>query len=221
MTLFNHTKAVLFDLDGTLLDSYLDLAAATNMVLQEQGRAPLPPEHYRCAAGAGARGLLKVAFGIEPDHAQFESLKEAFFTAYENNIATWTQAFDGIPPLLEKLKNHGIMWGVVTNKSSRFSEPLAKAFSFFEESGVLISGDTTPYSKPHPEPIFEAMRRMGVQPSECIYVGDDARDIQAGHAAGVRTVAASYGYIHGSIASWNADAVISHPLDLLKLIVVP
>lgn len=213
-------QAVLFDLDGTLVDSAPDLGAAVDEMRTDRGLPPLPMAKYRPMAGAGARGMLGVAFGITPDAVEFEAMREEFFVRYERRMLTGTHAFEGIPELLQALHKCGLRWGVVTNKQRRFTEPLTAALPLFATAGAIVSGDSTPHSKPHPEPLFEAARRLGVPPEACIYVGDDERDIIAGRAAGMRTVAAAYGYMgtRADAALWNADATITSPLALLKLL---
>ncbi len=221
--LFHGVQAVLFDLDGTLIDSASDLGSAADGMRVRRGMASLPLELYRPHAGSGARGMLRVAFDIAPDHADYPALKEEFFCAYEACMTERTRPFDGVPDLLSRLVSAGMPWGVVTNKSQRFSVPLARSMPLFDAASVLISGDTTPHSKPHPEPLLEAARRLGLAPGQCIYVGDDERDIQAGRAAGMQTVAARYGYLGfgADVASWQADAEVSSPLQLLKLLQLP
>ncbi|MDQ0069173.1 phosphoglycolate phosphatase [Variovorax boronicumulans] len=214
------TQAVLFDLDGTLIDSAPDLGAAADKMRTDRGLESYPLERYRPHAGSGARGMLGVAFGITPDAPEFPELREEFFVAYERRMLFNTQVFDGIQALIDAIQARGLLWGVVTNKSMRFTDPLTRAMPLFASAGAIVSGDTTPYAKPHPEPLHEAARRLGVPSEACIYVGDDERDIIAGRAAGMRTVAATYGYM-GSRADatlWEADASISLPLELLHLL---
>ncbi|MBK9575224.1 MAG: HAD-IA family hydrolase [Rhodoferax sp.] len=213
-------RAVLFDLDGTLLDSAPDLGAAADQMRVKRGLTSLALADYRPAAGAGARGLLGVAFGVTPDHPDFAALRDEFFGNYERCLTQRTTAFDGIGALLAELAARQLAWGVVTNKAARFTEPLTRAMPLFATAGAVVSGDTTPYAKPHPEPLLEAARRLSVPPTECIYVGDDERDIIAGRAAGMLTVAATYGYLgsHGDVAQWGADATINSPLALLQLL---
>lgn len=213
--------AILFDLDGTLIDSAPDLGAAADQMRVQRGLPSLPLAQYRHMAGAGARGMLAVAFGMTPEHAQFAELKEEFFLNYERCMMQRTYAFDGVPVLIEQLQQRGLPWGVVTNKSSRFTDPLTRAMPLFASAAVVISGDTTPHAKPHPEPLFEAARRIDVAPARCLYVGDDERDIVAGLAAGMATVAATYGYlgIKTDTARWGAHASIDNPLALLNLLV--
>ncbi|MGJ7507764.1 phosphoglycolate phosphatase [Variovorax sp. GT1P44] len=214
------TQAVLFDLDGTLIDSAPDLGAAADQMRTDRGMPSLPLERYRPMAGAGARGMLGVAFGITPDAPEFAALREEFFVKYESRMLRNTQVFDGVAELVEALRARGLRWGVVTNKSVRFTGPLTRSMPLFETARAIVSGDTTPYSKPHPEPLFEAARRLGVPPEACVYVGDDERDMMAGRAAGMRTVAATYGYMgeQAEVARWDADAAIASPMELLQLL---
>ena len=218
--LFAHASVVLFDLDGTLIDSAPDLGAAVDKMRVDRGLVSFPFERYRPMAGAGARGMLGEAFGITPDDPQFEPMREEFFRNYENCLTERTQPFGGVSELLGGLEGAGLKWGVVTNKSMRFTNPLVSGMPLFAGAAAVVSGDTTPYAKPHPAPLLEAAARIGVAPECCIYVGDDERDIQAGKAAGMGTVAAVYGYLGKSVsvADWNAHAVINSPLELLHLL---
>jgi len=220
MPIFSNVSAVLFDLDGTLVDSAPDLGAAADELRMARGMPSLPMTDYRPMAGSGARGMLAVAFGITPEHPDFEALKEEFFRNYERRLTQSTFAFDGVAELISSIVARGMKWGVVTNKSSRFSEPLTGAMPIFSSAGAIVSGDTTPHSKPHPEPLFEAARRLNVAPQSCIYVGDDERDIVAGKAAGMPTVAACYGYLGNKAETnaWGADAYVQAPLGLLDLL---
>jgi len=164
--------------------------------------------------------MLEIAFAMSPEHPDYETMREEFFSNYERCLTERTFAFDGVPELIEALQARGIAWGVVTNKSQRFTNPLTAAMSLFADAGAIVSGDTTPHAKPHPAPLLEAARRMGLNPAHCLYVGDDERDIAAGHAAGMRTVAATYGYLgsQSNVAAWNAHAQINSPLALLQLL---
>jgi phosphoglycolate phosphatase len=218
--MFDHIDAVLFDLDGTLIDSAPDLGAAADKMRTDRGMAPLPLADYRPMAGAGARGMIGVAFGLTPQDENFTVLKEEFFTNYEACMAERTYAFDGVAELIARIDGAGLKWGVVTNKSARFTLPLTRQMPLFGTAQTIVSGDTTPHAKPHPAPLLEAARQLNVAPERCVYVGDDERDIVAGRAAGMPTVAAAYGYL-GALAdtkSWNADATIVSPAALLNLL---
>ena len=220
MSPFKDIQAVLFDLDGTLIDSAPDLGAAADTMRVKRGLPSLPLENYRHMAGAGARGMLGIAFGMAPDHPEYADMREEFFRNYEACMTERTYAFDGVAELIAQLVSLGLPWGVVTNKQARFSEPLTRQMPLFASAATVISGDTTPHAKPHPEPLFEAARRLQVAPERCIYVGDDERDIIAGHAAGMGTVAATYGYLgqHANTTGWGAHATIDLPVQLLKLL---
>ena len=218
--MFQDIRAVLFDLDGTLIDSAPDLGAAADKMRTDRGLPPLPLAVYRPMAGAGARGMLDIAFGMAPDHAEFALYREEFFANYESRMTQHTRIFAGVAELLAQLQAQQLPWGVVTNKSARFTEPLTRAIPLFETAGAVISGDTTPHAKPHPAPLLEAAARLRLEPVQCVYVGDDERDIVAGLAAGMRTVAAAYGYLgaQADLRSWGAHAEIKSPEDLLQLL---
>ena len=218
--IFSDTQAVLFDLDGTLIDSAPDLGAAVDKMRLDRGLPSLPSSQYRSMAGAGARGMIGVAFGITPEHADFAVLREEFFCNYERNLMQKTYIFDGVLELIAQLVVREIPWGVVTNKAKRFTLPLMRAMPLFASARTVVSGDTTPHAKPHPEPLFEAARQIGMSPSQCVYVGDDERDIVAGLAAGMKTVAAGYGYLgqKADPTTWGAHATINSPVGLLQLL---
>jgi len=218
MSRFAHAQAVLFDLDGTLIDSAPDLGFAADQMRVRRGLPSLPLDAYRPMAGAGARGMIGVAFGYAPDHPEFEALRQEFLDNYQACMTQRTRAFDHVETLLSALHSAGRRWGVVTNKSERFALPLTAGMPLFQTAGAVVGGDTTPHSKPHPEPLLEAARRLGLAPETCIYVGDDERDIQAGKAAGMPTVAALYGYLgtKQDVAAWGADVMIENPVELLN-----
>jgi 2-phosphoglycolate phosphatase len=212
-------KAVLFDLDGTLIDSAPDLGAAADKMRVDRGLPSLPLDKYRPMAGAGARGMLGIAFGITPEHADFADLREEFFRNYESCMTQRTYVFDGVAQLIAQLVAHEVAWGVVTNKAMRFAGPLTKGMPLFSTARTVVGGDSTPHPKPHPAPLLEAARQVGVRPIECVYVGDDLRDVQAGKAAGMATVAATYGYLGTTdVRDWGADVHIETPLALLPLL---
>lgn len=218
-----NVRAVLFDLDGTLVDSAPDLGSAADRMRLARGMHSLALQDYRPHAGSGARGMLGVAFGMSPEHRDYEVLREEFYCQYEACLTERTRAFTGVAELLENLLQRGLRWGVVTNKAQRFSTPLTRAMPLFASASTIISGDTTPHTKPHPAPLLEAARRLGLEPNECVYVGDDARDILAGRAASMATVAALYGYlgVGADVARWGADAEVNSPLEVLKLLDMP
>jgi len=212
-------KAVLFDLDGTLLDSAPELGAAANALLMSRGLPVRPIADYRAYAGSGARGMLRVALDIGPDHADYERHKADLLTAYEAVLFN-TMAFAEVATLLSQISQAGLPWGIVTNKAERFALPLIGSSPLLASAAAVVCGDTTPHAKPHPEPLFEAARRLSIDPARCVYVGDDERDIVAGLAAGMGTVAATYGYLgqQTDISRWNAHLHIDSPLDLLKFL---
>jgi 2-phosphoglycolate phosphatase len=218
--MFNDIEAVLFDLDGTLIDSAPDLGAAADKMRTDRGLAPLPLADYRPMAGAGARGMIGIAFGLTPDDDGFGDLKEEFFVNYEACMTERTYAFDGVAELIAQIDRSGLKWGVVTNKSARFTLPLTRRMPLFGSAQTIISGDTTPHAKPHPAPLLEAARQLQLHPGRCVYVGDDERDIVAGRAAGMPTVAAAYGYLGAmtDTRGWKADATIVSPAALLNLL---
>ena len=213
-------EAVLFDLDGTLIDSAPDLGAAVDQMRLDRGLPSLPPERYRVMAGAGAQGMIGVAFGLGPQEQGYEALREEFLSNYERCMTTRTCAFAGVAELIEQLLQRNLAWGVVTNKAERFTLPLTGAMPLFASARAIVAGDTTPHAKPHPAPLLEAARRLGLAPQHCLYVGDDERDIVAGRAAGMTTVAATYGYLgqQSDVTAWGAHAAIHAPAELLQLL---
>jgi N-acetyl-D-muramate 6-phosphate phosphatase len=212
-------KAVLFDLDGTLIDSAPDLAGAANQMRTARGLPELPYAHFRPMVGSGARGMLQRALGMDPAHEHFAASREEFLDLYAGRMTRETQVFADMVPVLHALAQRCLPWAIVTNKAARFSEPVVRALGLHLQSKTLVSGDTTPHAKPHPAPLLEAARRIGVAAGECIYVGDDQRDVQAGRAAGMITVAVAWGYLGlgEAIEDWGADHVIESPHQLLQL----
>jgi len=210
-------RGVLFDLDGTLIDSAPDLAGAANRLRADHGMEPLPLELLRPMVGSGARGMVGVAFGVAPGEAQFEPLRDAFLAHYEAGLLERTQAFEGVDAMLSALEAAGIPWGIVTNKATRFTTPIVAGLGLAQRAAVVVCGDTTPHSKPHPEPLWHAARALGLSPEGVVYVGDDLRDAQAARAAGMPMVAATWGYlgVGESVHDWGADALVDAPLQLL------
>ena len=213
-------QGVFFDLDGTLADTAPDLVAATNKLLLARNLDPKPYEFLRPYASAGARGLLEGAFGISTDHPDFITLRDEFFSNYEKALLVESTLFKDIDYLLDQMDQAKLPWGIVTNKSQRFTNPLVELMGLHERSASTVSGDTTPHSKPHPEPILHAAKLANIDPTKSLYVGDDIRDVIAGKAAGMKTVAAAYGYCgcKEPPEAWGADYLINTPLELVKII---
>ena len=209
-------KAVLFDLDGTLIDSAPGLGHAADLMRCKRGLPSLPLGCYRPLAGAGARGMLSIALGRTTLSPDFEELKQEFFTTYEACMLLHCELFPGIAAMINGLKDRQLMWGIVTNKSQRFTLPIVRSIASFQDVKAVVSGDTTAFTKPHPEPLFEAARLLGVLPADCIYVGDDKRDMDAAKAAGMAGYAATWGYLgEHDLNTWHADAFLKSPADLL------
>jgi len=208
-------KLILFDFDGTLADTARDLAAAANRQRERQQLAPLPFEALRPVASQGARGMLRVALGLTPEHAGYEASKQQFLTDYEACMHDHVALFDGIALLLDTLTAHGHAWGIVTNKLAYLAIPLIRQLGLEAGSAAIVGGDTTPHVKPHPAPLLHAAQLAGFAPERCLYVGDDERDILAGKAANMATIAVAYGYAAPrDIPNWQADAVAQTPHDI-------
>ena len=211
-------RGMLFDLDGTLADTAPDLAAAANAMRLARGLDALPLDALRPVASLGARGLLLVAFEKAPDDQDYVALRDEFLSRYEEALAVHTRLFDGMPQVLDALEERGLAWGIVTNKAERFTKPLAAYLGLADRAGAIVSGDTTPFTKPHPGSLLHAAELLDLPPSACVYVGDDYRDIVAGRAAGMDTVAAAWGYCaHSLPTEWEAGVVLAQPRDLLTL----
>lgn len=215
-------RAALFDLDGTLADTAPDLVAAVNKMRRDRGLALVPVEQLRPLASAGARGLIGGAFGIAPDHREFAPMREEFLANYEADLCIETTLFPGIAELLDALDSRGVQWGIVTNKVGRLTMPLVEQLGLAARAGCVVSGDTTPHSKPHPAPLLHAAQALALPPEQIVYVGDDLRDVQAGFAAGMATVAAAYGYCGADLppALWHAQHIVDSPRELQRLLAV-
>lgn len=210
--------AVLFDLDGTLADTAPDLAAALNQMLQEDGRVPLPFSQLRPWVSWGAMRMIRVGYGEGLAETELQDLRGRFLACYEAGLCRESRLFPGIPELLTTLESAGVPWGVVTNKPGWLTEPLLGALGLGGRAGSVISGDTLPHAKPHPMPLLHAARELRVDARACAYVGDNVRDIEAGRAAGMHTVAATWGYIpdDDDPAAWQADALLEDPWALAR-----
>jgi phosphoglycolate phosphatase len=210
-------EAVLFDFDGTLVDSAPDLAGTANDLRSERGLPPLPFERLRPMVGAGARGMVGVAFGVKPGDDEFAALRDAFLDRYAQRMLQTTRVFDAMQPVLQRLEGAGVRWGIVTNKATRFTKPMVAGLGLSERIAALVCGDTTPHSKPHPAPLLEAARQLALPAAHCVYVGDDLRDVIAGRAAAMATLIAQWGYLGDGppVHEWGADALLDTPTALL------
>ncbi|MCU0811936.1 MAG: phosphoglycolate phosphatase [Thiobacillaceae bacterium] len=213
--------AVLFDLDGTLVDTAPDLGYALNLQRARHGLPPLDDELIRPQASHGARGLLEIGFDLQPDDRHFASLREEFLQLYADNICRYSRPFPGILELLAELEARGLKWGVVTNKPAAFTEPLMSILDLAERAACIVSGDTCPHPKPHPAPMLAAAELCGAQPAQCLYLGDAERDIQAANAAAMPSLVAAWGYIGSADQphTWGAHGQIRHPCETLDYLV--
>ena len=210
-------RAVLFDLDGTLADTAGDLASALNRLRTEHRMAALPPESTRAHTSSGARGLLKVGFDLDPGDERYIPMRDRFLDLYEEALCVHTQLFEGMAELLGELERRTVVWGIVTNKPRRFTDPLVRELRLHTRAACVVSGDTTSRPKPAPDPLLHAAEVLRIAPAACLYVGDDLRDIQGARAAGMPVIAAGWGYlgVEGDPGSWGADAVLAHPAEVL------
>lgn len=210
-------EAVLFDLDGTFADTAPDLGAALNHVRELHKLPPIPLEISRLQASHGSAGLIKLGFGIDPNAEAFPALRDELLKHYTAHICDLTTLFTGMKELIDLLEQRGLPWGIVTNKPHRFTLPLMQALGYAERAACLVSGDTCAHAKPHPEPLLHAAKSMKVAPQNCLYLGDDKRDMDAGNAAGMKTVIALFGYINpkADLNKWKATASVNNPMDLL------
>lgn len=216
-------QAVLFDLDGTLVDSAPDLALAAQRMRAARGLEPLAFSAYRPHASAGARGMLRIAFDRLPTDDVYELLRQEFLHEYSQCLLKNTTCFDGVDQLVDALTDVRLPWGIVTNKAQHLTRQVLAGLPLLSSAGVVVCGDTLPRAKPHPDPLLEAARLLAVDPRACLYVGDDERDMVAGREAGMFTVAARYGYLgeSGTTSHWPADAEIDFPTEVLKWLPLP
>jgi 2-phosphoglycolate phosphatase len=213
-------RLVLLDLDGTLADTAPDLAAAVNRMRIARGIEPLPVTELRPYVSHGARGMVRRAFDVTPDDARYQELRDEFLREYEAALCVDSALFPGMDDTLQRLEQLGVKWGIVTNKLARYTLPLVQALQLSERAACVVSGDTTPFSKPNPAPLLHALAAARADAAAAIYVGDDRRDIDAGRAAGMRTIVASYGYLGNGVPyqDWGEDDVIHAPQELLALL---
>jgi 2-phosphoglycolate phosphatase len=209
-------QAVLFDLDGTFADTAPDLARALNAMRATRNLPPVPLEATRSVTSTGARGLLRVGFGMAPEHPDYAAMREEFLEIYTKYLCVETRLFPGMSELLDGIEARGIKWGIVTNKVERLAKPLIAQLALGARCGCVVGGDTAGVTKPHPAPLLAASRLLGIAPDLSVYVGDDLRDVEAGRAAGMKTIAVRYGYLNGGDPdSWGADAVVDTPAAVL------
>jgi len=210
-------KTVLFDLDGTLLDTAPDLAAALNNVLAENQREPLPYETIRGVVSHGGMALIKLGFRLDESSPDFEPLRQRLLSIYRANLSSKTRPFPGMAELLDRLEQGGLNWGVVTNKPGWLTQPLLQDLGLLERAACVVSGDTLDERKPHPAPMLHASAQAGSRPEQCVYIGDARRDIEAGRNANMYTLIALFGYFMDDDRphEWQADGILEQPLDLL------
>lgn len=209
-------KAVLFDLDGTFADTAPDLTRALNIMRSDRGLPPVSADATRPVTSTGARGMLRVGFDMTPEHADYAAMRVEFLDVYARNLCVETRLFDGMDALLEAIERAEMRWGIVTNKAERFAKPLMAQLDLHHRCACVVGGDTTAHTKPHPAPLLAAAQLLGIEPRSAIYIGDDRRDIEAGRAAGMKTIAVRYGYLNGGDPdAWGADAVVDCPQDVI------
>lgn len=210
-------RTVLFDLDGTLADTAPDLGYALNTLLKEHGHAPVAAAQIRATASHGARGLIKLGFGIDRGDARFDALRTRFLEIYRDNICRHTVLFPGMRAVLDQIKRENRSWGIVTNKPAFLTDCLVAHLGIADLAACVVSGDTTANSKPHPEPLLYACKKTASRPEDCLYIGDAARDIEAGRRAGIKTLVAMFGYLAPSDQPerWGADGAVQQPHEIL------
>ncbi|MCE4072142.1 MULTISPECIES: N-acetylmuramic acid 6-phosphate phosphatase MupP [Pseudomonas] len=213
-------RAVLFDMDGTLLDTAPDFVAVCQAMLVAHGRAPIDDQRIQDVVSGGARAMVAATFDMDPEAPGFETLRQEFLDRYQEHCAVFTRPYEGMAELLESIERSRLIWGVVTNKPVRFAAPIMQQLGLAERSAVLVCPDHVKNSKPDPEMLLLACSQLNIDPSEVLFIGDDLRDIESGRAAGTKTAAVRYGYIHpdDNPAHWGADVIVDHPRDLLAVL---
>lgn len=210
-------RTILFDLDGTLIDTAPDMAKSLNILLEEENHLPLPFDVIRPVVSNGSVALVKLGFGdIEGEY--LERLKKRYLEIYQQRLCIDSKLFEGMSELLKHIESEGKNWGVVTNKPGWLTIPLMEQIGLLDRAACVVSGDTTPNRKPHPEPMFHACLAAGSEPTQCLYIGDARRDIEAGNNAGMKTIIALYGYIGDweNTDDWGASVKITNPIDVLQ-----
>jgi 2-phosphoglycolate phosphatase len=213
-------RAVLFDLDGTLLDTAPDFIAICQAMLAERGFPRVNDKLIRDEISGGAKAMVSAAFAMSPDTPEFEALRLEFLARYQTDCAVHSKLFDGMAELLADIEKANLIWGVVTNKPVRFAQPIMEQLGLSERSALLICPDHVTKSKPDPEPLLLACKMLDLDPASVLFVGDDLRDIESGRDAGTKTAAVRYGYIHphDNPDHWGADVVVNHPLELRRVL---
>lgn len=213
-------STVLFDLDGTLIDTAPDMALALDLLCDEEDKSRLPYSQVRPIVSNGSVALVTLAFGDTLDETTLERLKKRYLEIYQANLAVHSKLFDEMDQLLRQLEQNNIKWGVVTNKPGWLTEPLMESLGLTQRAACIVSSDSTVNRKPHPEPMYYACELADAKPHECVYIGDARRDIEAGQNAGMKTIIAEYGYIEDSedISDWQADHHIQRPSQIFALI---
>jgi phosphoglycolate phosphatase len=214
-------EAVLFDLDGTLIDTAPDMARTVNEMRRRRGLAAVPLEQVRPFVSHGARGKITYAFRITTDDPRFQAMREEFLQIYADNICVDSVLFPGMEELLRHLEEREVAWGVVTNKFERLARPLLEALGLTDRAAIIVGGDTCPRPKPYPDPLLHAAAELSVAPRRTLYVGDDKRDVDAARAAGMPVVVAAYGYLGDGDppALWGADAILESPEAMMRWMV--
>ena len=216
----SETQAVLFDLDGTLLDTSHDMGSALNRLLVEHGREPLPFNCIRSKVSHGANALVQLGFGLQLEDPSFDQLRHGFLRYYEKDLCTHTCLFDGMSEVLSHLETRSLPWGVVTNKPAYLTEPLLQELGLLARAACIVSGDTLDTRKPRPEPLLYGCQLAGGEPQDSVYIGDAERDVQAGREAGMTTLVATFGYLASDDRpeTWGADGMVDHPEGILNWI---
>jgi len=214
----NKIKIVLFDLDGTLLDTAPDLGFALNTLMKSKKMTPVPLSSIKEVASRGSRGLIHLGFGLNDSHPDYSDLKKEFLNIYSKNLAEKTVMFHGMSEVLDYLDKNKITWGIVTNKPEHLTKPLLKKLNLDKRPACIVGGDTTAHPKPHPAPLQHACKLLSCEPSDCIFIGDASQDIEAGRRAGMTTMVANYGYIGPSDnpQSWGANHYIDKPEGIIQ-----